>query len=54
MQKKPTIGNPSTRNDVRFVYLMDYTIIYRFNTRRVTVLSIRSDSRKPLSMYQKK
>ena len=52
--KKPNIGNPSTRNDVRFVYLMDYTIIYRFNMRRITVLSIRSDSRKLLSIYQKK
>lgn len=51
--QKPTIGSPSTRIDVRFFYLMDYTIIYRYNTKKVTVLSIRSDARKPLSIYKK-
>ena len=52
--KHPTIGNPSTRIDVRFIYLMGITIIYRYNSRRISVLSIRSDSRNPLNAYQKK
>ena len=49
----PTIGSPSTRLDVRFFYMMGFTVIYRFNSRRVTVLSIRSSARKPLTIYQK-
>ena len=50
----PTIGNPSTRSNIRFFYMMGFTIIYRFNTRRLTVLSIRSSARKPLKIYQRK
>ena len=49
----PTIGSPSTRLDVRFFYMMGFTVIYRFNSKRVTVLSIRSSARKPLTIYQK-
>lgn len=49
----PTIGSPSTRPDVRFFYLMGFTIIYHFNSRRVTILSIRSSARKPLKIYKK-
>ncbi len=43
--------SPSTRTDVRFIYLMGFTIIFRYNTRRLTVLSIRSSARKPLKLY---
>lgn len=50
----PTIGHPSTRTDVRFIYLMGLTIIYRYNSRKVTILSIRSSVRKPLKVYQRK
>lgn len=49
----PTIGSPSTRLDVRFFYMMGFTIIYRFNSKRVTILSIRSSARRPLRIYQK-
>lgn len=49
----PTASNPSTRLDVRFIYLMGFTIIFRYNTRRLTVLSIRSSVRKPLTIYKK-
>ena len=49
----PTASNPSTRLDVRFIYLMGFTIIFRYNTRRLTVLSIRSSARKPLAIYKK-
>ena len=34
--------------------MMGFTIIYRFNTRRLTILSIRSSARKPLKIYQRK
>ena len=50
----PTASSPSTRSDVRFFYLMGFTIIFRYNARRITVLSIRSSARKPLRLYQKK
>ena len=49
----PTIGSPSTRPDVRFIYLMGFTIIYRYNSRRVTFLNLRSSAWKPLKVYQK-
>jgi plasmid stabilization system protein ParE len=51
--KTPTASSPSTRLDVRFFYLMGFTIIFRYNTRRITILSIRSSARKPLKVYQK-
>ena len=50
----PTASSPSTRNDVRFFYMMGFTVIFRYNTRKLTVLSIRSSARKPLKIYQKK
>ena len=50
----PTASSPSTRPDVRFFYLMGFTIIFRYDTRRLTVLSIRSSARKPLKVYLKK
>ena len=34
-------------------FLMGFTIIFRYNTRKLTVLSIRSSARKPLKVYQK-
>ena len=49
----PTASSPSTRSDVRFFYLMGFTIIFRYNTRRITVLCIRSSARKPLKLYQR-
>lgn len=49
----PTIGSPSTRPDVRLIYLMGFTIIYRYNSRRVTFLNLSSSARKPLKVYQK-
>ena len=53
MSEMPTASRPSTRPDVRFFYLMGFAIIFRFNTRRLTVLSIRSSARKPLKLYLK-
>ena len=52
--KMPQASSPSTRPDVRFFYLMGFTIIFRFNTKKLTVLSIRSSHRRPLKVYQKK
>lgn len=54
MAKTPTASSPSTRPDVRFFYLMGFTIIFRYNSRRITVLSIRSSARKPLKVYKTK
>ena len=54
LAQNPIASSPSTRKDVRFFYLMGFTIIFRFNTRNLTVLSIRSSARKPLRIYQKK
>ena len=50
----PTASSPSTRPDVRFFYLMGFTVIFCYNTRRLTVLSIHSSARKPLKVYQKR
>ena len=50
----PTASSPSTRDDVRFFYLMGFTIIFHYDSRSLTVLSIRSTLRQPLKMYQKK
>ena len=49
----PTASSSSTRSDVRFFYLMGFTIVFRYNTKRITVLSIRSSERKPLKLYQR-
>ena len=53
MAKMPLASCPSTRPDVRFFYLMGFTIVFRFNTIKITVLSIRSSRRKPLKVYRK-
>ena len=53
LSQTPTASSPSTRPDVRFFYLMGFTVVYRYNTRRVTILSIRSSARKPLKIYRK-
>ena len=50
----PTASGPSTRSDVRFFYVMGFTVIFRYNTRRITMLSIRSSARKPLRVYKRK
>lgn len=49
----PAASSPSTRPNVRFFYLMGFTIIYRYDTSTLTVLSIRSSKRKPLKVYQR-
>lgn len=49
----PTASSPSTRSDVRFIYVMDFTVIFRFTSKKLTLLSIRPSARKPLSIYQK-
>ena len=54
MAKMPLASSPSTRPDVRFFYLMGFTIVFRFNTKKLTVLSIRSQQQKPFRVYQKK
>ena len=54
LSQSPTASSPSTRPDLRFFYLMGFTIIFRYNTRKLTVLSIRSSVRKPLKLYQPK
>lgn len=54
LAQTPTASSPSTRPDVRFFYLMGFTIVFHYNTRKLTVLSIRSSARKPLKVYQKK
>ena len=53
LAETPTASSPSTRPDVRFFYLMGFTIIFRYNSRQLTVLSIRSSARKPLKLYVK-
>lgn len=52
LAQMPTASSPSTRPDVRFFYLMGFMVVFRYNTRRLTVLSIRSSVRKPLKVYQ--
>lgn len=53
LSETPTASSPSTRQDVRFFYLMGFTIIFRSNSRCITMLSIRSSCRKPLKLYQR-
>ena len=53
LAQTPTASGPSTRPDVRFFYLMGFTVIFCYNTRKLTVLSIRSSARKPLKIYKK-
>lgn len=50
----PTASSPSTRDDVRFIYVMGFIVIFRYDASKVTMLSIRSSRRKPLKVYQKK
>ena len=54
LSQMPTASSPSTRTDVRFFYLMGFTIIFRYNKQRLTILSIRSSARKPLKLYKAK
>ena len=54
LSQMPTASSPSTRPDVRFFFLMGFTVIFRYNTRKLTVLSIHSSARKPLKVYQRK
>jgi len=32
---------------------MGYTVVFRYNTKKLTMLSIRSSLQKPLTLYQK-
>ena len=50
----PTASSPSSQPNVRFIYLMGFTIIFRYNTQKVTLLSIRSSAQRPLIAYQKR
>ena len=49
----PTASFSSTRKDVWFFYLMGFTVIFRYTSTKVTMLSIRSSSRKPLTLYKR-
>lgn len=49
----PTASSPSTRADVRFIYVIGYTVVFCYNTKKLTMLSIRSSLQKPLTLYQK-
>lgn len=53
MSQTPTASSPSTREDVRFFYLMGFAIVFRYNSRHITLLSIRSSKRKPLKIYKR-
>ena len=53
LAKMPLASSPSTRPDVRFFFFFFFTIIFRYNTQKLTVLSIRSSRRKPLKVYKK-
>lgn len=53
LAQMPTASSPSTRPDVRFFYLMGFTIVFRYNAHKLTVLSIRSSTRKPLKIYMR-
>ena len=53
LAQMPTASSPSTRPDVRFFYLMGFTVVFRFTAKKLTVLSIRSSARKPLTLYLK-
>lgn len=50
----PTASSPSTREDVRFFYVMNFIVVFRYNMRKVTILSIRSTAQRPLKIYVKK
>ena len=50
----PMASSPSTRDDVRFIHVMGFIFIFRYDANKVTMLSIRSLRRKPLKVYQKK
>ncbi len=54
ISKMPLVSSPSTRNDVRFIYVMGFTVVFRFNTQKITMLSIRSSRKRPLNIYKKK
>ena len=53
LAQTPTASSPSIRPDVRFFYLMGFTIVFRYNSRRITILSIRSSARKSLKVYMR-
>ena len=53
LAQMPTASSPSTRPDVRFFYLMGFTIVFGYNAHKLIVLSIRSSARKPLKIYMR-
>lgn len=50
----PTASSPSTREDIRFFYVMDFVVVFRYNSQKVTILGIRSTAQKPLKLYMKR
>ena len=53
ISEMPMASFSSTRKDVRFIYLLGFTVIFRYNSTKVTMLSIRYSSRKPLTLYER-
>ena len=54
VSQMPLASSPSTRNDVRFIYVMGFTVVFRHTTQKITMLSIRSSRKRPLNIYKKK
>ena len=52
LAEMPLASGASTRPFVRFFYL-GFTIIFRYNSQKLTVLSIRSSAQKPLKLYKR-
>ncbi len=50
----PLASSPSTRDDVRFIFVMGFTVIFRYTAQKITMLSIRSSRKRPLNIYKKK
>lgn len=49
----PDAGSPTTRENTRFFYFMDFVGIYHYNSKSILVTSIRSTKQKPLKLYIK-
>lgn len=50
----PTASSPSTRTDVRFIYVLDFVVVFRYTSKKLIILSIRSTSQKPMKLYIKR
>lgn len=49
----PEAGSPSTRPNVRFFYVFDFVVVYRYTEDSLLITSIRSTKQKPSKLYQK-